>query len=738
MKVKKIISGLIAFTTVTSFLSFMPVLNPSAETLPANFILGDIDSDNKITVKDLLMLKQSMVETLTLNDEQLLKADLTQDGKITMVDLVMLMKTILDEPKIEILPPQFSVQSGFYDENFQLEIINSDSDLKIYYTLDGTKPTTASTEYKEEINVSDRSNEDNIYASLKGMSPYEIDLNKKVAKSTVVRAISVDKDGNTSPIVNSTYFVGENFTNKYKDYSVISLITDPENLFDYEKGIYTQGKIYDQWVQGGGDPTDENKWEFPGNYMQKGEEWERPVYIEFFDNDKKIGFSQDMGIRLQGNATRSYMQKSLKLYAREEYGKKTVKYNLIPNNLKESDTSQEINEYKRFILRNGGNDAEYTKMRDTFIQNLVSDRSFSTQASRPTITFINGEYWGVYNIREDFNDDYIKYHYDIPKDDVIMMENWYLEEGIVGEDEGYYYGLLDWIRKNDLSLAENYKQACEMIDIESLINYSCSEIYIGNKDWMNNVNNIRMWRSRSVTDKLYQDGKWRWMMYDTEMSLGLYDEGNYTQDTLKQAISSDLIVPEIGYYDDHIVILSNLMKNPDFKKKFVVTFMDLANENFKYENAVKKLDEKIAMYKPVMQEQYERFGPAWVNKWYTPEITFFDEEVGYIKKFLKNRGDFSIQMFTDNLNLSGKTANVKLNLNDIDAGKIKVNTIYPTFNDGSWSGKYFIDYPVEISASPKTGYKFIGWQGASESTEKNITVNFTEDITLTAIFEKIK
>lgn len=259
MNVKKIISGLIAFTTVASFLSFMPVLNPSAETVPANFILGDIDSDDKITVKDLLMLKQSMVETLTLNDEQLLKGDLNQDGKLNMVDLVMLMKSILNEPKIEILPPQFSVQSGFYDENFQLEIINSDNDFKIYYTLDGTKPTTNSTEYKEEINIYDRSNEDNLYASLKGMSPYEINLNKKVAKSTVVRAISVDKYGNTSPIVNSTYFVGEDFKTKYKDYSIISLITEPENLFDFEKGIYTQGKVYEEWLEAGGDSTSENK-----------------------------------------------------------------------------------------------------------------------------------------------------------------------------------------------------------------------------------------------------------------------------------------------------------------------------------------------------------------------------------------------------------------------------------------------------------------------------------------------
>lgn len=96
------------------------------------------------------------------------------------------------------------------------------------------------------------------------------------------------------------------------------------------------------------------------------------------------------------------------------------------------------------------------------------------------------------------------------------------------------------------------------------------------------------------------------------------------------------------------------------------------------------------------------------------------------------------QIFIDNLNLSGKTANVELNLNDKEAGKIKINTISPTFNDGTWSGKYFVDYPVEISAIPNTGYKFIGWQGASESSEKNITVNFIDNITLTAIFEKIK
>jgi len=723
-KVLSVLLALFSISAVNNFTSFSDTTN--------EILIGDLNADNILTFSDVIMMKQNLLGTIKLNSEQFINSDINKDKNSDILDTIILNNELLNAPKNLITAPSFSVKSGFYDEAFDLELNSNDAGVRIFYTLDGSSPNNKSYEYKEKINIKDPSNEENVYASIKGTSPYDINVEHKVTKCKVIRAVAIDKYGNKSNIMNSTYFIGSEIKNKYKNTAVISLITDPENLFDYETGIYVQGKVFDEWVENGGNPNAEEKWEFPGNYSQKGDEWEKPVHIEFFENNKILGFNQNMGLRISGNATRTSMQKSFKLYSREEYGTKEIKYDLIPGNTKEGDKTQPLKEYKRFLLRNGGNDGEYTKMRDSFIQNIINDRAFATQSYRPTVVFLDGEYWGVYNIREEFNDDYVKNNYGIPKDDVIMMQMSELEEGIPG-DEALYFDMLYWVRNNDISKTENYNKLCNMIDIDSFIDFYCSEIYVGNEDWMNNANNFRLWRSRSITNNPYQDGKWRWMMFDTDMSMGLYKKGIHTHDTLKPALE-----PTSWGADDHIVLLTNLIKNEEFKRKFVTTFMDLANENFKYENAYKKLSSMASLYRPLMQEQYQRFGPDWVKTWYGPtEVDFFDQEVEYVRLFLQNRGAFVPSMMTKHLNLSGKTAKVELKKNDINGGDVLINTIKPTFNSDKWVGNYFIDYPVKVTATPKSGYKFIGWQGASESTDPTIEIEFSKDISLTAVFEKI-
>ena len=629
--------------------------------------------------------------------------------------------------------PCFSRESGFYKDAFLLEIATTTaSGVKIYYTTDGSVPTNESTCYEGEILIQNRTNEPNVLASKTGigtLSGYIPNFN--IDKSTVIRAIAYDEEGNASEVVTKTYFVGMEME-KYNHLPIISIVTDPDNLFDYNTGIYVQGATYDQWIANGGDPNTTNSWELPGNYTQEGRTWERPVHIDYFEGDGSLGFSQDLGMRIMGGGSRSYEQKSLKFFAREEYGKKNVKYPLIPGLTKEVDDTTPLTTFKTFVLRNGGNDNFYAKLRDPYFQSLVEDRNIETQGARPVIVFIDGEYWGLYSLNEDYSDDYIKNNYNIDKDNVVMIKRGKIEEG-TEKDKLLYDELISFAKNNDLSVAKNYDELSHMMDIQSFIDFCATEIYLGNEDWINYNNNYRLWRSRTTSSQPYEDGKWRWMIYDTEYSLDLYNLGkNYEFDAIQYIYDWG----EIGQdYFTQIVLFEALMQNEDFKEQFVTTFMDLANLNFEPNSASNKLDEIVAQYSPCINDSFYRFGPDFVVDYCVPQ-DYFNEQVDAIRSALYNRNHYVPNMLKKHFDLEKDPVDVTITTNTPVGGSVKINTIQPDFSNCTWTGKYFTDYPITVTAIPAEGYHFIGWLDDVISTEQTITVNFDQAIHLKAQFMK--
>jgi hypothetical protein len=180
---------------------------------------------------------------------------------------------------------------------------------------------------------------------------------------------------------------------------VVSIATDSLHLFDYDTGIFVPGSIT---IMGG--PEDDKKKDEPhlfGNYVQRGVEWERPASFELFETSGERALAQDIGIRVHGGRSRSLPLKSLRLYARSEYGENRFYYPVFPD--------LPYREYNRLILRNSGQDffSRSTMFRDGFMQTLVRDLNLDTQAYRPSVVFINGEYWGIMNIRERYDEDYL-------------------------------------------------------------------------------------------------------------------------------------------------------------------------------------------------------------------------------------------------------------------------------------------------------------------------------------------
>ncbi|WP_455529293.1 CotH kinase family protein, partial [Ruminococcus sp.] len=312
------------------------------------------------------------------------------------------------------------------------------------------------------------------------------------------------------------------------------------------------------------------------NYNQKGEAWERPANIEIFDNGESV-VSQDVGIRTKGAASRAWAQKSFNIFARMDYGKGEVEYDLFEGKSTKEKNNKVIDTFDGFTIRNGGNDNMAGFFRDSVNQSLVGDRDMTTQATSECILFIDGEFWGIYQLMEKYNSDYFKSHYGIKKNDVAFIKNGTLEDG-KDQDLSDWNSLLSQIASADMTSDAAYQQIAQKLDIQSFIDYFAAQIYWGNHDWPNN--NTGVWRADTVDESNpYADGKWRMVLFDTEYSANLADKVNEVGPTYNPF--TQFGGGGMGGFGGFGMgggsisgAFTNLMKNAEFKKQFELSFMD--------------------------------------------------------------------------------------------------------------------------------------------------------------------
>lgn len=548
-------------------------------------------------------------------------------------------------------------------------------------------------EYTGEILVKNRQGESNVLSANENITLMYNGVDRQpyypskadVAKATVIRAIAVNEAGEASNVVTRTYFIGNDIYNKYKNASVISIVTDPDNLLSKKTGIYRVG-----------------------NYQNSGAEWERDAFVEYFEGDGTIPFATTMGIRIHGGYSRHWGQKSFNLYFREELGglKNLKNYELIPG-ATNFDKTKPSTKFKNFMLRNGGNDTELTKLQDVFIQSLVEDRAYTTQGSKICVLFLNGEYWGPYNLTEKYSDNYLEEEFGINKDNAVAVKSGELDEG-VDSDMDFYYDFMD-MSKLDMTQPENYAAFCELVDIQSFADYFATEAYIGNKDWPNN--NEQLWRTREKEDgNKYADTKWRYMLFDTEFSMNLYEATGNNFDGIAQAKQNKLF--------------NAVIKNTDFQELFVTTMMDLYNVNFEFDSSVEKLHYYQELYRPFIVDYVKRFG----------SIGGFDSNVGRMERFMEAR---RVNLFNYLQNHLGVNNQAKLTIESNAKQKdlITVNTTTPDIESGSWSGIYFQEYPIVVKAKEKAGYHFNGWEVTGGTADDTTAVEMK--VTLTSQTAKI-
>lgn len=521
----------------------------------------------------------------------------------------------------------FSKEAGFYEEPFELEL--SAKSGTIYYTLDGSVPDKNSIKYEAPILIADATDNPNVHSMREDVSAgFEKEEIEKISsgymgyqvpdynvdKATIVRAVIYEGNGKYSEVKTASYFVGFEEKDGYDGMKIISIVTEPSNLFDYETGIYVTGKTYDEYVKeyrGNGEYYwREEFWAlWLANYRNSGIKWERKAECQFFDESGQLRLMQECGIRVHGGVSRGYNPKSLNIYARKEYdGNKVLQADLFETGYYPSAVT----------LFQGGNDVR-TKAKDYIVSDEIRDMKVSVMHYEPYVLFLNGEYWGVYWLNEKYDAKYFEYHYGVDKDNVIMIKSGELEEG-EEEDLKYYSKMYEFCSQTDVTKDENYQRVCEMIDIESYIDYYAIMCYIGRSgDWP--WLNYGLWRVEKTENSPYGDGKWRWVIFDLN----------------SPGFGVDL--DSVGYVMEHDEMFNNLMRNDNFRFQLLTRMEEMADTVFAADKMNEKLDEyREYMAEPMKENDRRFFGDDTLSAFETgiDELQyFFAERKAYVTEMVE-------------------------------------------------------------------------------------------------------
>jgi len=547
------------------------------------------------------------------------------------------------------------MESGFYEATNGLTLSLKSSG-PIYYTLDSSDPTTSSTAriYNGEIRMYDKSVDENVYSKYQheNNSPYSTTLQTdykaspvKNDKVTIVRAATKLENGTFSPVITKTYLImNKQQLQFYSKIPVVSLVTDPSNLYDKDKGIYVCGQQYLDWKRSSKYDPNKSEWDSDNvaNFFSRGREWEREATLTFFRNGKEEK-TQNVGIRIKGASTRNSHAKSFNVYARKQYGEGKFKYGLIENNVSIID-GKFIEKYDSFGLRSV---TWYNRMREAVVQRGLKDYPIlATLDNTKCVLFLDGEFWGTYDIIEKLSDYYIQSNYGIPSENVALIRDGNLEAG-TQEDLREFDQLFEYCKNNDLTNENNYNYVASKIDIESLIYHYATALYLGTWDWPNK--NVFVYKNKGspLSGNPYSDGKWKYGSFDFDYSAGItYDDfggvPGYAHDSFKKYMTMSHLYPA--------AIFSALVKNPKVYQKFSEVMHLMGDEIFHPQKMRKIIEEEKSKYLDYIVKtdwrwffgtptvSYEAFqatqNPYFSEGWKEME-DFFDHRAQYVYRFME-------------------------------------------------------------------------------------------------------
>lgn len=571
------------------------------------------------------------------------------------------------------LPPIPSYNRGCYSSGIKLDF-DVDKNTAVYYTTDGSNPKINEAMLFEESITIDT--------------------------SITVKAIAVTEDCLPSDVVTNTYII-----NSSTSLPIVSVSTAPDNLWNWDTGIYVLGPN-----------ADTTHYKYLGANFHK--EWERDANVEFinFEDVSDENQSYPIELKIAGCSSRALPKKSFAIKSK--------------NNRFEIPffADKPIKSFKGLTLRADAGGGLHLQNELIYRANAAKAYPLDMQAYKPAVLYLNGVYWGIYNVMERKGEDYIKDNFDVKKADILSTNNLTVKEGSRSD----YIEMCEFMKNNDITEDEIYDSVNALIDIDNFINYTITDIYTGGSDigW-----NLRIWKPSK------SKGKWRWICYDRDAW------GAEKTDNFEQFLRNT----DPGYAgNDESLFFGYLIKNEGFKTHFLNNLTDYLNTVYSSDSLSKYHNEIYEVIEDEWPQDTKRWLEAFekhCNKFANVSLkgclhanqVRYDIYCKYMKDNYKNRPQLIYNQMYTYLEVD-TIQKVTFNISGPEkAGTIQVNNT--TINSSTWSGNFFGGVPLQVTAIPNIGYKFVRWEGTViESNEQSISIVLDPENkstkTVVAIFEK--
>ena len=494
--------------------------------------------------------------------------------------------------------PAFSVTPGIYDNAVTVAITAGEGET-IRYTTDCTTPNASSEVYSGELSIS---------------------------KNSVIRAAAF-RDGYLSgDVATATYLFRSDGVNHALP--VVTLVTDPDNLWNSKTGIYATGDQFDPDAASYAD-TLQSATYYQAKFATEEQVdtiWEKPAAFSLFDDNGKQVFTQNVGIRIAGSFGRGRAQKGFNVIARKEYGKGSMEYPFFEN--------RPYTEYKAVVLRAGAQDQNRSKIRDELASGLLegTDINILYQAYRPTVLYLNGEYWGVYFMKEKRNRFFVAQH-ENTENNVDLAIGKGFKQRTYG-DNSDWVSLYEYATSHDLSASDAYNYVAERMDVDSFRDYMIAEIYNGNTD----TYNFQYYRLKG--------GKWKFIFYD--FCWGFQSPGHETLAFRMGKTPSDVCSAKM---------FAAMLQNKGWRDSFCRRFGELLNTAFAPERVTALIEELYGYVEPEIKREREKFNKDTFMGVKQPNTNLgtyegFQSEISKLKDFAQKRPEELKRQLQSNLGLS--------------------------------------------------------------------------------------
>ena len=494
--------------------------------------------------------------------------------------------------------PAFSVTPGIYDNAVTVAITAGEGET-IRYTTDCTTPNASSEVYSGELSIS---------------------------KNSVIRAAAF-RDGYLSgDVATATYLFRSDGVNHALP--VVTLVTDPDNLWNSKTGIYATGDQFDPDAASYAD-TLQSATYYQAKFATEEQVdtiWEKPAAFSLFDDNGKQVFTQNVGIRIAGSFGRGRAQKGFNVIARKEYGKGSMEYPFFEN--------RPYTEYKAVVLRAGAQDQNRSKIRDELASGLLegTDINILYQAYRPTVLYLNGEYWGVYFMKEKRNRFFVAQHENTENNVDLAIGKGFKQRSY--GDNSDWVSLYEYATSHDLSASDAYNYVAERMDVDSFRDYMIAEIYNGNTD----TYNFQYYRLKG--------GKWKFIFYD--FCWGFQSPGHETLAFRMGKTPSDVCSAKL---------FAAMLQNKGWRDSFCRRFGELLNTAFASERVSALIEELYGYVEPEIKREREKFNKDTFMGVKQPNTNLgtyegFQSEISKLKDFAQKRPEELKRQLQSNLGLS--------------------------------------------------------------------------------------